>query len=237
MAISFKIQSDSVTDAEIQGENKTFAKTERYFSTGLYEDCTLRAINFEPKDPEQSVNGCFMSPCKKDPTWISVGVGIAHGDKVTNHFIMVPTEKLTYGDDAITMPFLGLCKFMNAIGIADFDRKTASKYLQLFFTDPSKLFGLKVNVKMGYRNAHVQYISKGKYHVLNAKEEPVAKNTDGTPQVFNDMDSACAFMEQTMPQVKMQRFVEVVEILAPKTKNDLSKPAATEKKVAKKFDF
>lgn len=222
----FTKQSVNITEEEFQEvENKNSKSS--YLGVGEHI--------VELKDAQFSVNAKTNSIfCKNDPTWFNVVITMTAGDKSVRHWLQVPTKRAQFNPDESKNSlfcFSKFRKFMSAIGVSVLcDPEVLQNICKTYFTDPSKLNGNKVKIKIAYTKPHIEFIDKDQYRIVNA---------DGTPmEVFSDniyitRDEAVA--DASINNVTIQSFPEIVSINPAELKQEAvkpTKPKSSKNKVA-----
>lgn len=166
------------TDEELQKElSKTGGK---YFDTPGTYDLTITAASFHENKDTKSIY------CKGDSTWFNVKITFTAQDgKSIDHWLQVPTQTLTFGEKKILGLYRKFQAFLIGIGEVIHTAKL-NAVLTKYFTDPSKLVGLKVNAELGYEGDHVA--QQGSDWVIMVKGKPVEE--DGVVVASPDRSSA-----------------------------------------------
>lgn len=121
-----------------------------------------------------------------DDTWIKLKLTYEdkEGKSLRNQLLLVPTQSLDYGPDRKQGPKRNLLAFLNALG-ESVSAKTLPQTISKWFEKPQRLVNQRLEVKVGYSNAHAKYISKGNFQLVDSKEQPIL-DSNGEPISASD---------------------------------------------------
>lgn len=182
--------SNSVNAEEIEKAIASEGKS-KTFEPGTYT-MKITAIDYHKSRDTGKIT------CAKDPSWFNVVATLTTEDgRTKQHFVQVPTVKLTYAEGTSKAPyfsFRNLVKFMEAIGV-ELSVENAAEVISKFFAGDgttltgAKLFlGQKVTVDMGYKGNHVTRNEDGTFSI-KVKNNYVLDEND-VPMKFPDRDAA-----------------------------------------------
>lgn len=229
---------------EVKPKNYGEKKDPTTFNRGVYDDVEIYNITTvypEMKSHSKLNDFAFTRNDNLDPTWVNLKLGIKQGTRKGFLNILLPTESLLYKTQYrdSDIEYRRLVDFFNAIGIK-VSRSNVADHIKSLVNNVSFLEGVRLKITFGYKNAYVEYnkqFGDKPYVVMNAKDEVISKNADGTPLTFSSRDQAEAYGQQEL-KIKLQTWPEVKYINPASTpcKVDLSKTVSV-KKVSKKLDL
>jgi hypothetical protein len=124
-----------------------------------------------------------------DATWLKLKITYEDkdGKSLRKQMLMVPTESLDYGPDRKQGPKRNLLSFLNALG-ENVSAKNLPQLVSKWFEKSQRLVNQRIEVKVGYSNAHAKYISKGCFQLVDSKEQPIT-DEQGEPVQSADRQS------------------------------------------------
>jgi hypothetical protein len=210
---SFKLDASTIPVEEKKDSGKKWR-----FQRGRYNDVKVEAVE------EQG-------PAKNDPTWINVKFLIGDGKRQISHWVMIPTMRFTYGQNASPYVWLSTVRFLNALGI-DINEDNATTIIPVLFgTNQDKLVGLKLDVEIGFKG---WYSAKenDKIFLFDEKNKVYCKNGEN-PESFPDYEAAAVYCEETLKK-PYTAFPSIVKLFAATSPNSEASIAAAVKKPEKK---
>lgn len=159
-----------------------------------------------------------------DSTWIKLKLTYEdkEGKSLRKQMLLVPTESLDYGPDRKQGPKRNLLSFLNAIG-ESVSAKNLPQVISKWFEKPQRLVNQRLEVKVGYSNAHAKYISKGVFQLVDSKEQPIT-NEQGEPIQAADRQSIELIAKQR--GLRFDAFPSVIAFGEPLAKQAPSKKIA-----------
>lgn len=184
-------------------------KEPRFFSVGIH---TVKITEVKETGPNQN-----------EPTWEKLWLKVeGTGEKSTFCGVSFPTESLLYKGEANSYPAQLFLQFVQALGYST----TASALpgvMAKLFSDTSKLYGLELQVQVGYKKSHLVMQDK-KFHVMQKYgNKPVLK--DGQPAIFAEREEAHQWAESVKHD--LQKFPEVVAFIPAETKKTVAPASST----------
>jgi hypothetical protein len=103
----------------------------------------------------------------KDPTWHNLKlVYVNSAGQTYNHYLQVPTQKLTFTTNTQKGPkesaymFVKFRSFFAGIGeLVTTDRKDLNKLVKKYLNKPGSLVGKELEITLGYKGCYLSYIS------------------------------------------------------------------------------
>jgi hypothetical protein len=159
-----------------------------------------------------------------DDTWVKLKVTYEdkEGKTLRKQLLLVPTQSLDYGPDRKQGPKRNLLAFLNALG-EDVSAKTLPATVSKWFEKPQRLVNQRLEVKVGYSNAHVKYLGKDSFQLVDAKEQPVL-NSSGEPVMATDRQSLELYAKQV--GLRFDAYPSVIAYGEPLAKQKPSKKVA-----------
>lgn len=159
-----------------------------------------------------------------DETWIKLKLTYEdkEGKSLRKQLLLVPTQSLDYGADRKQGPKRNLLAFLNSLG-ENVSAKTLPQIISKWFEKPQRLVNQRLEVKVGYSNAHAKYISKGCFQLVDSKEQPILSET-GEPIQASDRQSVELIAQQR--GLRFDAFPSVVAFGEPLAKQAPSKKIA-----------
>ena len=180
----FNLNASNVNfdDASLQAELDK--KTSKYFDEPGNYDLVISAAEYHiGKDTGTSA-------CKGDDTWHNVKITFSHVDgRSINHWLQIPTAKVTYGDKETLNPYRKFQQFLFGLG-ESVQIAQLQGLLTKYFADPNKLVGQKVNVDLGYEGPYVERNSEGAFNIIVKGQ---ALSEDGVAVALPDRASAVQY--------------------------------------------
>jgi hypothetical protein len=169
-------------------------------------------------------------PLAKDPSWYGVMVAFKQGEKTINHFLFVPTLKLSYGPTETYSMFHKLRSFLSAFGV-DLTKENAGSVIEAIFTDPTVLVGLRANLVIHYEAYSAVWVSKDLFHLYAPDGKPVCDD-DKAPLTFISREAAQNHCEEKMKK-NFSKFPSIKYTNEPSTANTRKLPTERVKKAVK----
>lgn len=157
-----------------------------FFKPGLYKDCVVKSIE-------------ETGTAVKDETWLKFTVVIAQEKREIKHFIMVPTQKLSYGENNSHYPFVSLQRFLAPFGVA-LDKNNAAEIIPAIFDKPEVLVGMRCDIVVGHKGNYAHSIGDNSFHCLDRDNKPVLGPDKTNPIVFPSRDAVQNYVEETLKQ-------------------------------------
>ena len=211
----FKVSADLPEDfgQPTEKEKKDTSKS-MPFRPGIYKDVEVVAVK-------------EGNPVKNDPTWIT----FKSGRNEIRKFVMVPTERLTYGPDESAGCFSMLVRFLAAFGV-ELNKNNAAELIPQIFGNPECFIGHKADLTIAHKAHYAHYVDKNTFHVMDTFDRPICEKGTSNPMVFQSQD-ACEVYVVDFLKKEFSVFPEVKYLNPPTTKSDKPLVLAKEKKEKK----
>lgn len=159
-----------------------------------------------------------------DDTWIKLKLTYEdkEGKSLRSQLLLVPTQSLDYGPDRKQGPKRNLLAFLNALG-ESVSAKTLPQTISKWFEKPQRLVNQRLEVKVGYSNAHAKYISKGNFQLVDSKEQPIL---DSNSEPISASDRKALELIAQERRLRFDAFPSVIAFGEPLAKQVPSKKVA-----------
>ena len=230
MVVDFGFTSKGLqlTEADIAAEeSKTFGS--KFMEQGVHSVKIIEAGWHENKETKSTA-------CRGDGTWHNLKVVYENAaGQIYNHYVQVPTSKLTYtiqgkkGPQESAFMFVKFKAFCAGIGeIASPDAKLLTALMKKFFADPKKLIDKTLEITLSYKGCYLQYVEgagkEATYSIMNPDGTILDAGPYTRPVAVKE---AVVKFKKTISDLELSqitsKIVEVEEIEADETTTDPEK--------------
>ena len=205
----------------LEGTVKTERNFERYLDEGIHA-CAISSAVYQDRKEDA------------DPNWFGVTIEVEKvGHKPKRTLIMFPINAEGFaqykGKETSAAMFRNkLANFLESLGVGEVNTDNLGSLIKRFFSDPSKLVGLRIDVEIGFgRRAHPQYQARNTYHLVDGRGN-IVKDGDSA-MVFDSADSAVAYAKDVLNDAWATKYSDVMGYAPAAQANDLKRFGGTKK--------